>query len=316
MRFTRVHAAVIVGALAVSAAVLVSASSNRAARSTGPVLVVRSAPSAQPDLRARDEHEQRAMALAGASMSPGDRHQILETMDVARTRLEARLSPFGDDLEDGDPLDELRLLLKPYVPTLTAARELERGRWQSADLDVRIAPSCAAATPAAGESCISLWDTRDGPPVLGRRARFVAWAAARAVVVDLGSRARAEQCAATLRSRTRLTSSTLGLVLLDDDLAMRPTPDRAEIQEAARRLAIALASPDRARASTEHDDLEALAEARVAIRATPWLTVPPSAVVVVPRLSAMADVAGLTGEIEAAAGPGARWIHAPTTVDR
>lgn len=105
-------------------------------------------------------------------------------------------------------------------------------------------------------------------------------------------------------------------MLLDDDLAMRPTPDRAEIQEAARRLAIALASPDRARASTEHDDLEALAEARVAIRATPWLTVPASAVVVVPRLSAMADVAGLTGEIEAAAGPGARWIHAPTTVDR
>lgn len=124
-------------------------------------------------------------------------------------------------------------------------------------------------TLQAGESCISLWDTRDGPP-------------------------------------TRLTSSTLGLVLLDDDLAMRPTPDRAEIQEAARRLAIALASPDRARASTEHDDLEALAEPRVAIRATPWLTVPASAVVVVPRLSAMAEVAGLTGEIEAAAGAGAR----------
>ncbi len=321
MRFTRGHAAVVVGALAVTAAVFISATSDRAAPSTGPVLVVRSeaqdasSPTAQRDARTEVAQEERAMALAGASMSPGDRHRILETMDFVRTRIEARLSPLGNDLEDGDPLDELRSSLEPYLPTLNAARELERGSWRSADLAVRIAPSCAAAAPAAGETCIALWDTRDGPPVLGRRARFLAWAAARAVVVELGSRARAEECATALRARTRLASSTLALVLLDDDLAMRPTPDRAEIQEAARRLALALASHPGAGASAERHELAALAEARVAPRASAWLTVPPTALVVVPRLSAMADVVGLTKEIEAAAGPGARWIHAPAAAE-
>jgi hypothetical protein len=319
VRLTRAHGAVVVGALAVTAVLLGFAYDHRVTSSPGPVLVVRSgafdASASSPPargVRAHDEQEERAMALAGASMSPADRHRILETLDFVRTRIEARLSPLGNDLEDGDPLDELRSVLKPYLPTLTAARELERGSWQSADLAVRIAPSCAAAAVAAGESCISLWDTQDGPPALGRRARFLAWAAARAVVVDLGNRARAEECASALRLRTRLASSTLALVLLADDLAMRPTPDRAEIQEAARRLSLALASGSSSRDPTEKEELAALADARVAMRGSSWLTVPTTAVVVVPRLSAIADVAGLTKEIEAAAGPGARWIHAPT----
>jgi hypothetical protein len=228
-------------------------------------------------------------------------------MDYTRARLEARLSPLGTDFEDSDPIDELRRSLRPHMPAYTAARELERGVWASAELSVRAAPSCAAAHVAAGETCIAMWDPNDGPRDLGRRARFLAWAASHAVVADLGTRERAERCARALRTRTSLEASRVALVLMDDDLAFRPTPDRAELQEAARRLGELMA----ASGVRDAGDLEALAHATPAGRAVPWLEVPPTVVVVVPRLSAIADATGTKKEIEEAAAGPIRWLHAP-----
>jgi hypothetical protein len=247
------------------------------------------------------------VALAAASIAPDDRKRIVESMDYTRSRLEAQLSPLGTDFEDGDPVLELRRSMQRHMPTFTAARELERGAWQSADLVVRIAPSCADAKPVAGETCIALWDVDDGPRDLGRRARFLAWAASHVAIVDLGTRERAEQCARALRVRASLEGSPVALVLMDDDLELRPNAERAELQDGARRLVRGM-SASRAR---DADELEALTRPTPRERAVPWLHVPRTAVVVVPRLSAIADAAGLAKEVEVAAGAPIRWLHAP-----
>ncbi len=321
MRFTAVHAAILAGALATTAMVLGLSRPRRTSPLHGPVLLI-SQPSpstssavavAPPSAGtgAKDAHEERAMALAGASMSAADRRRVLDTMHDVRARLASRLSPLGDDLGDGEPLDELRGSLRPHLPAVTAARAFERGHWESAELSVRVAASCDdGGRRTAGETCVSLWDREDEPSDLARRARFLAWSVAGAAVIDLGTRARAEECAATLRQRTSLESSTLGLVLLDDDLAMRPTPDRPEIQEAAHDLAKAVEA-EREGPTADVTELEAVATATLAEPTATWLDMPATAVVIVPRLSAIADAKGFREEIEVAAGAPIKWVHRP-----
>ena len=223
------------------------------------------------------------MALAASSLSPSDRRRMLEMIDYTTARLEAKLSPFGTDFDEGDPVAQLRESLAPYLPSFTAARELERGAWQSADLAVRVAATCGDAHPAADERCISLWDATDSPHDPGPRARFLAWAASHALVIELGTRERAEAHARALRTRATLATSTLALVLLDDDLALLPTPDRADLQAAAHRLGRAMA----ANGVRDTKDLEGFARAAGGGRVAPWLSVSRTQLVVIPRLSAL-----------------------------
>jgi hypothetical protein len=308
VKLSRAHAAAVIA----GAAALVGLAARREAPAPGPVLVVRVLVADAGDAGAVREatgSEARAMAIAGVSMSPADRARILEQLDYTTARLEARLSPLDTDFGDDDPVDELRRSLERHMPTFTAARELERGAWRSADLAVRLAASCADGKPAADETCVSLWNDRegDGPPALGRRARFLAWAASRAVVADLGTRERVAECARKLRERTSANASTVALVLTNDDLTLLATPDRAALHEAARRLGAAMAANGR----RDTKDLEAFANAIPEDRAAPWLALPATALVVVPRLSAIADTDGFRKEIEAVAGAQVRWIHGP-----
>ena len=265
-----------------------------------------------PDSSAED----RAMALVVASTSSASREKILDVMRYATARLEARLSPLATDLgeDDADPMQEFRHSMAPFMPSFTAARELERGTWRSADLAVRVAPACAEANVAPDEVCFSLWDTTDGPPDVGSKARFLAWAASRTAVVDLGTRERAMACAFALRERVGDERSTVALVLTRDDLLLRPLPHRQELKEAARNLGRAMAANDVE--DTQH--LEAFARAAPEGRVAAWLDVPAGGLVVVPRLSAIADAAGLAREIEAAARESTsdqpetlRWVHRP-----
>lgn len=276
----------------------------RALPHEGPALVVRSVAATDAAFEGRDD---RAMALAGASLTPSDRAHVLEQIDYARTRLEARLSPLGTDFEDTDPIEDLRRSLEPYMPTLTAARELERGAWASKDIAVRVAANCQMAKLAPAEICMSLWDTKDGPRDLGRRARLLAWSASRAVAFDLGTRERALQCARSIREGMKRPTSTVALVLTQDDLALRPDPDRDALQASTRRLGAAMAAAGREGTKT----VEALGNATLDERVAAWIDVPPSSLFVVPRLSAITDSEGLRKEIEAAAGGPVQWRHAP-----
>ena len=277
------RARVVCFAIFVAAAILVVLRRHRGGPTTGPVLVVRAVSGDAGAPPPRADSEERAMALAGASMSPAERRRVLELVEYATTRLEAKLSPLDTDFDDGDPLAQLSAALAPFMPSFTASRELERGAWQSDDLAVRVAASCKAASLAQGERCVALWPTDAAPRDDGARARFLAWAVSHAKVVDLGTRERAERCARVLRDRAPLESLPIALVLLDDDLSLHPTAERAALQVAARRLGEAMA------ASGVHDTrgLAGFTRAPRDERVAPWLVLSRTEVLVIPRLSAL-----------------------------
>ena len=286
MKIDRARAAWLAFVLAGIAAALAGGAILRRppAPARGPVLVLRSIADAAPGLpMVSADGEDRAMALAVSALATEERQRLLELLDYTTARLEAKLSPLATDFDDGDPVAQLRASLAPYLPAFTAARELERGTWQSADLAVRVAASCADAKPASGERCITLWDPEKSTGDGARRARFFAWSAAQAVVLDLSTRERAEAHARALRTRATRPSSTVALVLLDDNLALQPSPDRAALQAAAYRLGRAMA----ANGVDDTKDLEAFARAVRGERVAPWLRLSPTQVLVVPRLSAL-----------------------------
>lgn len=254
--------------------------------------------------------DERAMALAIASIPPAERRRILDLMAYATARLEARLLPLAADLDDDDvdPVEQLHDAMRPYLPALTAARAFDEPA-SGGGLAVRVAASCEAAAVAVDETCVPLWDASDGPTELAGRARFLAWAAAHAAVVETESRAAALELASGLRARAMRDESPIALVFLDDDLALRPVAERDELKEAARRLGTAMA------ANEIHDaekQLDALARPPPSGRVAPWLQPSPTTVVVVPRLSALARTSALVAEIETLAGRARlRWIHRP-----
>ena len=279
----RGRAAALVTAL-VAAALVAGGLRLGAPADTGPVLVVRSTPQKVPPAR-RPDADERALALAVASMAPSDRAHVHELIDFATARLEAELSPLVTDFDEGDPVVQLQRSLQPYLPLFTAARDLERGTWSSDELAVRIAKTCEAAHLSAHERCLPLRDAPGAPPPSpeAKRARFLAWAASHAKIVDLGTPARAAACTTTLRGKATEALSPIALVLLADDLALRPSNAPAELQAAALRLGRAIVASGR----EAPEDLEAFARVAKQEQVAPWLVLSDTQVLVVPRLSAL-----------------------------
>jgi len=282
---TRNRAAALGGAI-IAAALLgaLGLRSRKVAAPESPVLVVRArAGGARASLR--PDADERAMTLAAAAMAPADRQHVLELIDFATARLEAQLSPFGTDFDEGDPVEQLRKSLQPYLALFTAARELDRTAWTSDDLAVRIAMSCADAHVAADETCAPLRDPPGAPPPSPevKRARFLAWAMASAKILELGTRARAEHCAPALRARSTEALSPIALVLLPDDLALRPAGEPSDLQAAAGRLGRAIVVSGR----QPPKDLEAFARVPREEQVAPWLGIKEGQVLVIPRLSAL-----------------------------
>ena len=233
----------------------------------------------------RPDADERAMSLVAASLSPADHDHVLELIDFATARLEAQLSPLGTDFDDGDPVEQLRKSLQPYLPLFTAAHELDRTVWLSDDLEVRIAASCEAAHPTPEERCVPLHDPPGAPPapLETRRARFLAWAVSHEKLVDVGSPAAASACAATLRARATEALSPIALVLREDDLALRRGGEPSDLQAAAARLGRALLVSGR----DPPKDLEAFARVPREERVAPWLAISSRQILVIPRLSAI-----------------------------
>jgi hypothetical protein len=263
-----------------------------------PALAVRAAPRPSADDQAVED---RATALAVASLSPGERQRLLDAMDHASTRLEATLLPGADDLGDGDPVAELQKETKKYLPALNAARSLTRGRWSANDFSARAVSGCDDPSIERDETCVPLWS----PAEEGSRARFLAWAAANAAVFETDA---PHACAEALRDGTVTDGAPIALVLVAEDLALTTVPERPALEAGAHRLGRALALTSR---KEESHQLDALGRAPPTPgRALSWLEVGPKAMVVVPRLSALTRL----GELDAAVlrSPSCRperWIH-------
>jgi hypothetical protein len=292
--------AALAGALVVLAIVGVVIARRRPppAPRLAPAIAYRDAPAT---IRFDDAIEDRALALAVASLSPEERRRLLDAMEYAATRIEGRLLPGADDLGEGDPVAELQKSTQKYQPALAAARSLARGKASARDLSARIVPSCDDRSIADDEKCVALWgEDRDGS-----RARFLLWAAANAAVFETET---ARECASALRTRAFDDGSPVALVLGADDLALAPIPERDALKGAAHRLGRALTVTNR---KEDGRQLESLGRAPPAPgRALPWLDVTPKTVVVVPRLSALTRLGELDAAIaRAPACPSPRWIH-------
>lgn len=279
--------------------------------SAGPVLVIRPAAPAPEDGDA-ERADDRAMSLAVASLSRSERAEVLAAMTYAAARLESRLTPLGEDLGDGDPIEELEKTIALYAPVLNGARAFEAGRWQSAELDVRVAGTCPPVR-APGELCVSLRGERgdEEPVAVAGRARFLAWSVAHAHILELPSEREARECAEALRERRRRDTSVMSLVLTKEDVELRPVPERDDLQRAARRLGAAIAASER----RNPERLESLGRAAPAGHVTPWLNLSASIVLVVPRLSALARLAELPREVEELGSCRvARWVRGSSSV--
>jgi len=303
------------GAAIRSASSTPTAQRDASADSISPgLLVVEQGPSGDKGTarQGRRDDDDRAMALAIASLSPSERTRIVNELRYVTARLEARLSPLAIDLDDGDPVDSLRRSMSAYAPSYAAAFSFDRDTWTLADLTVRVVASCDRAHLDDGASCISLWGKHDTKQNVAERARFAAWPVAHAAVVELNSSSSTEQAAGRLRERTSLQQSTIALVLMDRDLALEPVAERPELEAAAKRLGAVIA----ANHIDQPEHFESLGHtqpsARPSERVAPWLRVSPNAIVVVPRLSALAKLDSFGIEIEQAIRDGsARWIHRP-----
>lgn len=258
-----------------------------------PVLVFRAEATTREPPRTSAEDD-RALALAVASVSPAERQRILELVSYTTARLETRLSPLGTDLgdEDEDPIAQLKRDTSRYTPALTAARALDHGQWQTTDLKVRIAAFCTNLE--AGERCAPAYRAA-AQDELERRARFLAWSATSSAVVAFDSANRRTDAAARLRERVAKPDTAIALVLDDDALAFVPVPERDTLRDAARKLGRAMA----ANKLKDHSNLESLGRAPPRGRSAPWLDLPPNALLIVPRLSAALNHQALEQEIEA-----------------
>ena len=179
-----------------------------------------------------------------------------------------------------------------------------------AGLSARVAGSCTEGSAAPNEICSPLLDdgVRDDKlPKSVTRARLLTWAVSQSVVVDLGSAEASEAVARALRVHIG-TSSLVALVLTENDLTLRPVPDREEIRSAAERLGRAMAA---SHIEDEHH-LEGIGRTPPRGRALAWLSLTPSQLFVVPRLSAFGRTREIEGEIERAAETTrVRWLRRP-----
>jgi len=248
------------------------------------------------------------LGLALNAMSDSERSRMAEALGRLADRLERDHNPLVEDLDDeSDVRSDVVALSRERLPTLTAASALAPGRWVSADQRMVVR---ATTTCAADARCIPLGVHAGSPDDhVASRARFLAWPLAYGVVL----RPPADRESAVVDAlRARADGSRIALVLGDGDLHSlrfsealpdladsvaridRWAPEDAPMRELFRRLS--------ARDATS-DDLR-------------WLTLPSGALLVVPRLGALASADAFVHEVRvrvAAVAPQVQWLALPPT---
>ena len=154
-------------------------------------------------------------------------------------------------------------------------------------LSVRITATCAPEPPST--LCFPLRRGSTAIDPTEHRARLFAWPVAHAVVLTAPDARGAEVLASSLRTNLDRATTTIALALERTELhGLRLSPDLASIARATDRLR-ELLSDAGAPPDAESDLLARLARSTSAGDELPWLTLPPGAVLVVPRLGALAN---------------------------
>jgi hypothetical protein len=264
--------------------------------------------------------EERAAALVLGTLAPLERAGLRHALEDLETHLEARTNPMVEDLDDSDPMAPLALLVRRFLPTITACDALASRRRAAPDgaLVVAVGMQCDgsdAPDATAGVDCVPLWKV-GRTDRMTERARFLEWPLAAAAVLGFADAASAERVTGALRARSRETASRIALVLTEADLAGHHDADAAEVRALATRvLGIARRDP-----AVDTRILELIArEPPPGPRRLPWLHLGAEEVLVVPKLGALADVDAFIHEVDGAANAGAagakaEWVRRPEAI--
>ena len=272
-----------------------------------PVLVIRS------DLAQRgraQSNDDRAAAILMAAMPPAELGALAGALDELSRRLAIRANPLVEDLEDDSPEAPLGAWLRQHLGALAAASALAQPTWEAGDRDiaVSVARSCAAAPePVASHPararCVPLWGIGDPAE---ERARFVAWPVTRAIVLRAPAPDDAALGAEELRA-SNTEGSRVALILLERDAARGDRTEESRVRAAARAVAPHL----RGDVGRDAAAILALARDRPSGRLFADLDLSPRDVLVVPRLSSLAERTAFEREVDgrrAALAPTRRWI--------
>jgi hypothetical protein len=272
-----------------------------------PVLVIRS------DLAQRgraQSNDDRAAAILMAAMPPTELTALVSALDELSRRLAIRANPLVEDLEDDSPEAPLGAWLRQHYAALAAASALAQPTWEAGDRDiaVSVARSCAAAPePVTSHPvrarCVPLWGIGDPAE---ERARFVAWPVARAIVLRAPASDDAALGAEELRA-SNTQGSRVALILLERDAARGDRTEESLVRAAARAVAPHL----RGDVGRDAAALLAFARDRPGGRLFADLDLSPRDVLVVPRLSSLAERTAFEREVDgrrAALAPARRWI--------
>ncbi|HLK38179.1 MAG TPA: hypothetical protein VKU41_15560 [Polyangiaceae bacterium] len=266
-----------------------------AAAPNGPVLRVRLGPGqAGP---AQDEDRATTLLLAG--MTRPQLVALAAGLEDLADRLAVRRNPFVEDLAD-EPLDRVvRGWSRDHLPALTAARALVQPAWVTGDrtLSATIADRCDGPDSTGrepsrgGESrCIALRGTGDS---VDERARFAAWPVTRAFVLRAPAADDAVGATEALREAAA-GSSRIALVLVDADARRADRAEEVRVRTAARNVCAGLGRP----ADRGSGSLCALGHERPAGRLFANLDLTARDVLVLPKLSSLAEQAAFEDEVD------------------
>jgi hypothetical protein len=278
---------------------------------TGPVtnLVVTTEPlgTATPDASV----PARAPAPAGAtlvlnSLSEAARLDLAHALGRLAAALGRRRNPLFVPLDDGVERAEAERLLTDLGPAFAAAGALSAGRWMSAEGDLTV-QGVSRCPP--GATCIPLGAALAQSQLEGR-ARFLAWPIGFAVVVWTPDARRMSRIATSVRA-SRAKDSRIALVVTAAELhSLRGSPAVAEIVRSA--TDVLRAGGDRNEALAPL--LTSIADAESTSDEASWLRLPRGALLIIPRLGALATGDAFVREARALldhAGGHVEWLLSP-----
>lgn len=231
------------------------------------------------------------------AMSEADREALAAHLEGTATSIAIGKNPFVEDLAgSGDSRAALGALFREIAPGLTAGAGLASGAWASSDgtLEVRAVARCGQGAAR----CLDPFAPSDADAV-GDRARFLAWSLSSSVLLAATPPSSAREVAGALRAAARAPDSRIALALEGVDLhALRESPALAAVRAGARHVLDEAGDAE----LRERAILEALASSDAGRDPMPWMSLPEGAVLVVPRLGAVATHGAFVDEVRARAG--------------
>ena len=278
-------------------------------RALSPVLVMHAsdAPRTQMTEEDRLAHEDRVVNTVLAGLSDPSVEALADALSELAEGIAIAQNPLVEDLGSDDRTAKLKTWLSERSPTVTAASALVDGRWESADghFVVQLAGSCSGIVR---EICVPAHESLEGSSMIAQ-GQFLAWPVTQGRVLRAPSALAAHEGATLLRTELSQPASRIALVLEEADALRDDRPSEANVRTAARHLLARLGQ-----STSRLWQVRALARPRPQRRIFPPLELTDRSVLVVPRLSQLAQMAAVDGEWQsrmAALAPRGSWFMSP-----